>query len=53
MKTIVYATKPSYVKAILTNVISGITMNQLANDFREMQNRIILCIANDGGHVET
>ena len=53
VKTIAYATKPSYVKAIITNVISGITINQLANDFRELLNRIILCIANDGGHVET
>ena len=56
MKTIVYATKPSSLedlKARVTNVISGITINQLANVFRELQNRITLCIANDGGHVET
>ena len=56
MKTIVYATKPSSLedlKARITNVISGITINQLANVFRELQNRITLCIANDGGHVET
>ena len=53
MKTIVYATKPSYLKAKITNVISSITINQLANDFRELQNRITLCIANDGGHMET
>ena len=33
--------------------ISGIAINQLANDFRDLQNRIALCIANDGGHVET
>ena len=48
-----YATKPSYLKAKITNVILGITANQLANDFRELQNRITLCVANDGGHVET
>ena len=53
MKTIVYPTKPSYFKAKITNVISGITINQLANDFRELQNRITLCTANDGGHAET
>ena len=56
MKTIVYATKPSSLedlKARITNVISGITINQLANVFCELQNRITLCIANDGGHVET
>ena len=34
-------------------MISGITINQLANDFRKLQNRITLCIANDGGHMET
>ncbi len=39
--------------AKITNVISGITVNQLANVFRELQNRITLCIANNGGHVET
>ena len=48
-----HATKPSYLKAKITNVISGITINQLANDFRELQNRITRCIVNDGGHVET
>ena len=56
MKTIVYATKPTSLedlKAQVTNVISGITKNQLAKVFRELQNRITLCIANDGGHVET
>ena len=53
MKTIVYATKPSYLAAKITNVISGITINQLGNVFRELQNRVTLCIANDGGHVET
>ena len=53
VKTIVYATKPSYLTAKITNVISGITINQLGNVFRELQNRVTLCIANDGGHVET
>ena len=53
MKTLVYATKLSYLKAKITNVISGITINQLANVFCELQNRITLCIASDGGHVET
>ena len=53
VKTIVYATKCSYLKARIINVISGITINQLANDFRELQNRIALCIANDGGYEET
>ena len=53
MKTILYATKPSYLKAKIANVISSITINQLANDFRELQNRITFCIANDGEHVET
>ena len=56
VKTIVYATKPRSLedlKAKITNVISGITINQLANVFRELQNRITLCISNDGGHVET
>ena len=52
MKTIVCATKPSYLKAKITNVISGITINRLAKDFRELQNRVILYIANDGGYVE-
>ena len=55
MKTIVYATKHSSskdLKAKITNVISGITINQLSNVFRELQNRITLCIANDEGHVE-
>ena len=52
MKTIVETTKPSYLKAKITSVISGITLNQLANDFRELQNRITLCNANDRGHAE-
>ena len=54
MKTIVYATKPSYLTAKITNVISGITIiNQLGNVFSELQNRVTVCIGNDGGHVET
>ena len=53
VKTIVYATKPSYLTAKITNVISGITINQLGNVFSELQNRVTLCIGNDGGHVET
>ena len=53
MKTNVYATKPSYLKAKISKVISGITVNQLANDFRELQNRISFCIANVGGLVKT
>ena len=28
-------------------------VHQLANVYRELQNRITLCIANDGGHVKT
>ena len=55
VKAIVYATKPTSLedlKAKRTNVISGITINQLANVFRELKNHITLCIANDGGHVE-
>lgn len=55
VKTIVYPTKPSLedLKAKITNVISSITINHLANVFRELQNRITLCVANNGGHVET
>ena len=55
MKTNVYATKPSSLedlKAKITHVISGITINQLANVFRELQNRMTLCIANDEGHAK-
>ena len=55
MKTIVYATKlrsSEDLKAKITNVILGITVNQLANVFRELQNRITFCIANDGGHLK-
>ena len=52
------ATKPSSLqdlKVKIINVISGIkpTVNQLANVFCELRNCIILCIGNDGGHVET
>ena len=56
MKTIVYATKLSSLedlKVKIFNVISGITVNQLAIVFCELQNCITLCIANDGGNVET
>ena len=56
VKTIVYATKSrslEVLKAKITDVFSGITVNQLANVFRELQNRITLCITNDGEHVET
>ena len=42
MKTIAYATKPSYLKAKITYVISVITINQLAIDFRELKNRSLL-----------
>ena len=50
------ATKPSSLqdlKVKIINVISGIVVNQSANVFCELQNCITLCIANDGGHVET
>ena len=56
VKTIVYATKPSSLEdlqAKITNVISSITVNQLANVLHELQNHIALFIANDGGHVKT
>ena len=56
MNAIVYATKPSSLenlKVKVINVISGSTVNQLANVFLELQNRIALCIVNDGGHVKT
>ena len=52
MKTIVCETKPSSLqdlKVKIINVISGITVNQLANVFCGLRN----CIANDGGNVET
>ena len=45
MKAVVYATKPSSsedLKVKIINVILGITLNQLANVFRELQNRITL-----------
>ena len=56
VKTIVCATKPSSLqdlKVKVINLISGITANQLENVFFELRNRITLCIANDGGHMET
>ena len=56
VKTIVCATKLSSLqdlKVKIINVISGITVNQLANDFCELRNCITLCIANHGGHEET
>ena len=49
------ATKPSSLqdlKVKIINVISGITVNQLANGFCEMRNCITLCIANDKENVE-
>ena len=33
-------------------MILGIGVNQLANVFEEQQNRIALCISNDGGNAE-
>ena len=56
VKTMMYAIKPSSLedlKVKIINVISGITVNHLAKVFRELQNCISLCIANDRGHVET
>ena len=56
VKTIVCTTKLSSLqdlKVKIIYVISGITVNQLANVFCELRNCITLCIANDGGHVET
>ena len=56
VKTIVSATKPSSLqdlKVKIINVISGVTVNELANVFCELRNCFTLCIANDGGHVET
>ena len=40
-------------KVKIINVTLGITVNQLANVFYELQNSITLCIAIDGRHVET
>ena len=40
-------------KVKIINVISGVTVNQVANVFCELRNCFTLCIANDGGHVET
>ena len=48
--------KPSLLqdlKVKIINVISGITVNQLANVSCEQQNRITLCTANDGGQEKT
>ena len=56
VKTIVCATKPSSLqdlKVKIINVISGITVNQLANVFCELRSCTFLCIANDEGNVET
>ena len=56
MKSIVCATKLSSLqdlKVKTISVISGITVNQLANVFCDVRNCITLCIANDEGHVET
>ena len=50
-----YAVKPGSLenfKVKIINVISGITVNHLANVFRELV-LLTLCIANDGVHVET
>ena len=56
MKTIVCETKPSSFKDLkvkIINVILGITINQLTNHLRDLQNHIFLCIANDGGRFKT
>ena len=56
VKTIVCATKPSSLqdlKVKIINVISSITVNQLANVFCELRNCITLCIANNRENVET
>ena len=50
------ATKPSLfedLKNKIINVILAITINQLTNHLRDLQNHITLCIANDGGHLKT
>ena len=50
------ATKPSslqHLKVKVINVISRITVNQLANLFCELRKCITLCTANDVGHVKT
>ena len=52
----VCTTKPSSLqdlKVKIINLISGITINQLANVFCELRDCITFCIANDGGNVET
>ena len=56
MKAILCVTKPNSLedlKVKIINVISSITVNQLANVFRELQNRSTLCIPNDERHVKT
>ena len=56
MKAIVCATKPCSfedLKVTIINVILGITINQLTNHLRDLQNYITLCIANDGGRLKT
>ena len=56
MKTIVCATKPSPfedLKVKIINVILGVTVNQLTNHLRDLQNHITHCIANDGGRLKT
>ena len=55
VKSNVYLTKPRSLEdlqAKIIDVTEGITENQLQNFFQELQNRITLCIHNDGGHVE-
>ena len=55
MKTIVFATKPSSfedLKVKIINVTLGITINQLTNHLRDLQNHITFCIANDGGRLK-
>ena len=56
VKTIACVNKPSSLqdlKVKIINVISGITVYQLANVFCELRSCITLCIAKDGGNVET
>ncbi|XP_053448571.1 uncharacterized protein LOC128586608 [Nycticebus coucang] len=55
LKTNVHSTKPRSLEdlqARITDVIAGITEHQLENVFLELQNRITLCIGNDGRCVE-
>ena len=55
MKTIVCATKSSLFEdlEVKITVILGITLNQLINYLRDLQNHITLCIANDGRRLKT